>query len=244
VVDAVIKNVRRLPLLLALLGLPIRALAHQLDEYLQATLVAIGPTEIRLQINLTPGVAVAEQVLGLIDRSRDGTISTNESAAYAELLKRDLIVQLDRRNVELRLAACYFPEPEVLQTGWGIIQVEYSVTPGVLAAGGHKLTLENRHKPAASVYLFNAAQPGSAAVRITGQKRNENQSTGEIAFDFHPPPNRSVTAGIVVSLAALLVALFAGVWQASKKLKFGHSDLREAMSMEKRYFTSDFSSRS
>ena len=243
-VDTVIKIVRRLPLWLALLALPVRAPAHQLDEYLQATLVAIGPMEIRLQINLTPGVAVAEQVLGLIDRNHDGTISTNESAAYAELLKRDLIVQLDRRTVELRLAACYFPEPEVLQTGWGIIQVEYSVTPGVLAAGGHRLTLENRHLPAASVYLFNAAQPGSASVRITGQQRNENQSTGEIAFDFHPPPNPSVTAGIVVSLAALFVVLFAGVLQASKKLKVGHSDLREAISMEKRYFTSDLSSRS
>ena len=243
-VDAVIKIVRRLPLLLALLALPVRASAHQLDEYLQATLVAIGPTEIRLQINLTPGVAVAEQVLGLIDRNRDGTISTNESAAYAELLKRDLIVQLDRRNVELRLAACYFPEPEVLQTGWGIIQVEYSVTPGVLAAGGHKLTLENRHLPGASVYLFNAVRPESPSVRITAQKRNENQSTGEIAFDFHPPPNTSKTVGVLASLAALFVVLLAGVWQASKKLKFGHSDLREAISMEKRYFTSDLSSRS
>jgi hypothetical protein len=38
------------------------------------------------------------------------------------------------------------------------------------------------------VYLFNAARPGSALVQIKGQKRNENQSTGEIAFDFHPTP--------------------------------------------------------
>src|SRR5208337_1366280 len=39
--------------------------------------------------------------------------------------------------------------------------------------------------------LFNAAQPRSPSVQITGQKRNENQSTGEIAFAFHPPPNPS-----------------------------------------------------
>jgi hypothetical protein len=74
----------------------------------------------------------------------------------------------------------------------------------------HKLAFENRHLPAASGYLFNAALPGSALVRITGQKRNENQSTGEIAFDFHPPPNPSRAVVIVGSFAALLVALFAG----------------------------------
>jgi hypothetical protein len=217
-VDAVILHGRRLPLLLALLALPAGAPAHQLDEYLQGTLVAIGPKEIRFQINLTPGAAVAEQVLSLIDRNRDGMTSTNETAAYTELLKRDLAVRLDRRNVELRLAACYFPEPEVLRTGCGIIQVEYLVTPGVLAAGPHQLAFENRHLPVASGYLFNAAQSESASVGITGQKRNESQSVGEIVFDFHPPANPAVTAGMAVSLAAaLFVVLFAGAWQARKK---------------------------
>jgi hypothetical protein len=218
-VAAVIKSVRRLPLLLALLALPAPAPAHQLDEYLQATLVTIGPKEIRLQINLTPGVAVAAQVLGLIDRNRDGAISTNESAAYAELLKRDLIVRLDQREVEFKLAAFYFPEPEILRTGCGIIQVEYSVTPGAPAAGRHKLAFENRHLPAVSAYLFNVAQPRTASIRITGQKRNENQSTGEIAFDFRPAPKPSAAAGLVVSFAALLAVLFAGVWQARKQPK-------------------------
>ena len=61
----------------------------RLDEYLQATLVAIESSGVRLQVNLMPGVAVADQVLAVIDRDRDGMISTNEAAAYAELLKRD-----------------------------------------------------------------------------------------------------------------------------------------------------------
>jgi len=65
----------RLGLLLGLVALPSSALAHQLDEYLQATLVSIEPGEIRLQINLTPGVAVAEQVLALVDRDHGGSPS-------------------------------------------------------------------------------------------------------------------------------------------------------------------------
>jgi hypothetical protein len=36
------------------------------------------------------------------------------------------------------------------------------------------------------VYLINAAQPRFVTVQITRQKRNENQSAGEIEFTFHP----------------------------------------------------------
>ena len=90
---------RCLPVLLALLASPTGVFAHQLDEYLQATLVDIEPGKIRLQMDLTPGVAVAERLLGLIDRNRDGVISPDESTAYAELLKRDLVVRLDGRKV-------------------------------------------------------------------------------------------------------------------------------------------------
>jgi hypothetical protein len=215
--DAVSNRFHYLVLWLGLLGLPTRVLAHQLDEYLQATLVGIEPGAIRLQINLTPGVAVAERVLGLIDQNHDGVISTSESAAYAELLKRDLSVRLDGRNLQLNLVALNLPEPGELHTGWGVIQMEFSVTPGAFAGGPHRFILENRHLPGVSVYLFNATQPGAASVQITGQKRNENQSTGEIAFEFHPAPNPSLTVAIVVSLAALFVFLFASMCHVSRK---------------------------
>jgi hypothetical protein len=167
--------------------LPSPALAHRLDEYLQATLVVIEPGEVRLQINLTPGVAVADRVLAKIDRDRDGMISTNEVAAYCELLKKDLLVRLDQHKLALKLLASNFPAPNELRGGWGIIQLEFSASIGVLAPGPHSFTLKNKHLPALSVYLFNASQPRSGLVRITGQKRNETQSTGEIEFTIGGP---------------------------------------------------------
>jgi len=216
-VDSVITKLPRLLCLYALLAFPSAVLAHRLDEYLQATLVAIEPGGFRFQINLTPGVAVAQQVLALIDRDRDGVITTNEAIAYAESLRRDLLVQFDQHNVELRLAASHFPEADELRTGLGIIQMEFLAAPGAFAAGHHKLSLDNRHLPAVSVYLFNAAQPRSASVQITRQKRNENQSTGDIVFEFRPPPNPSTSVGVVVSCEALCVVIFVGLWHARRK---------------------------
>lgn len=179
-------SLRHFGLLVAFIALPSVSLAHRLDEYLQATLVSIAPNEVRLHINLTPGVAVAQRVLARIDRNRDNLISTNEVTAYGEALKRDLIVQLDQHNVGLKLAVVNFPMLAELRTGWGIIQMEFSAVIGPLTPGAHQLNLKNRHLPALSVYLLNAAQPQSTSVRIVRQKRNKNQSSGEIEFYIEP----------------------------------------------------------
>ena len=213
-VVAVKSGCRGLLVLLACLVLPAGVLAHQLDEYLQGTLVSIEPDDIRLQINLTPGVAVADKVLALIDRDNNGKISTNEAAAYATLLQRDLTVQLDGRPVELKLNALNFPEMSELRTGLGIIQMDFSVIPGPLAPGGHKLKLENRHLPAMSVYLFNAEQPMSKLVQITKQERNKTQSVGEIDFDYVPAATNSKTVKYFASATGLIVVLVVGIWKA------------------------------
>ena len=185
-VEAVTSSLSRLPLLLTLVAFPSAVFAHRDDQYLQATLVAIEPSGVRVQINLTPGIAVAEPVLAQIDRDRDGAISKNEAAAYAKLLKGDLTLRMDGRDLDLKLVASEFVPPTELRTGSGVIQMEFSAISDALAAGPHRLTLENRHLTKMSVYLINAAQPRFATVQITRQKRNQNQSAGEIEFTFHP----------------------------------------------------------
>ena len=184
--QAVTRTLCHLLLLLALLAVPSGVFAHRDDQYLQATLVAIEPGGVRLQINLTPGVVVAEQVIAQIDRDRDGAISKSEAAVYAKLLKGDLTLRVDGRKLELQLSASEFVPPAELRTGAGTIQMEFSAISSSLAAGPHRLTLENRHLNQMSVYLINAAQPKFATVQITRQKRNDNQSAGEIEFTFHP----------------------------------------------------------
>jgi hypothetical protein len=194
-VEAVTRTPGRLALLLALLALPSAVFAHRDDQYLQATLVIIEPGEIRLQINLTPGIAVAEKVIARINRDRDGAISKNEAAAYAKLLKGDLTLRVDGRKLELKLIGSEFVPPEELRTGAGIIQMEFSASAGPLATGPHRLTLENRHLTAMSVYLINAVRPKFATVEITGQKRNHNQSAGEIEFTLQLRPKIAVSDG-------------------------------------------------
>ena len=214
-------TLRHLPLLIALLAFPPAVFAHQLDEYLQATLIDIDPGKVRLQINLTPGVAVVEPILALIDRNHDGVISTNEAMAYAELLKRELAVRLDQRNLELKLTTSEFPAADELRTGWSIIQLEFSATTGSFAAGAHTLAFENRHLTNVSVYLLNAAQPSSGAIEIARQRRNDNQSAGAIEFAFHPPRNSPGANRFPAFFAVLFAAVFVGMlwWRPRRRAK-------------------------
>jgi hypothetical protein len=179
--------VRLAVLALALPAVPSAALAHRLDEYLQATLVGIEPGGIKLMINLTPGVEVAEEVLARIDFNRDGLISASETATYFELVRRDLTLRLDADGLELEAVTAAMPTPAELRTGEGIIQFELAVATS-LAAGRHVLVLENRHHPRIGVYLFNAALPAARSIEIARQQRNDDQSIGEIEFKFTPAP--------------------------------------------------------
>jgi hypothetical protein len=217
VVEAVTAPFHSLPLIIvALATIPPAAYGHVLDEYLQATLVAIEPGDIRLKINLTPGIEIAEKVLNQIDHNGNGAISSDESAAYAEMLKRDLTVRLDGRDTQLRLTASNIPELAELRTGHGIIQMEFSITPCSFSGGNHRLTLENRHFDSLGVYLFNAARSQSASIRIARQNRNANQSRGEIEFAYALPGSRSLrTTGFLASVAFVLV----GMLTALRRLK-------------------------
>ncbi|QDU54081.1 hypothetical protein [Aeoliella mucimassa] len=182
--------------------------AHQLDECVQSALVEVAPGEVLVWLNLSPGVEVAEQLIGLIDQNSDGSLTEQELQQYADLLLADLDLALDSESLHLRVDDTRLPELEELQSGWGVVQLKLSAPLPKMPAGEHLLRFENRHLPAVSVYLFNAAQPTSSQVSIAKQTRNENQSEGKIRFAYHPvvadEPTTAlqpITVGIVIAIA-------------------------------------------
>ena len=222
-VEAVTPTPCRLPRLLTALGaLAVltpapAAFAHRLDEYLQATIVAVEPGCVRVSIQLTPGVAVAEKVLALLDRDGDGVISDAEAAGYGARLKRDLTLRLDGREAEMKLVSLSAAGPAELRSGWGVVRAEFAAPTEPLTAGAHRISLENWHLPMDSAYLFNAARTKSHSVRITRQLRSENQGTGEIQFTVDEPARPPRAPQIAAGAVALLAAVFAPAWLTRKK---------------------------
>jgi hypothetical protein len=194
-------------LLLLLVALPCSVHAHRLDEYLQAALIEIKPEEIAVQLNLTPGVDVASPVIWMIDRDRDGKVSTAEGNAYAKALMRQLAMRMDDRPLKIELKGAQFDPINELKDGMGIIRIDLSARPGTLRAGHHVLSFDNHHLSNMSVYLVNALLPRNPGIQIVKQERNENQSIGRIYFSAATPSgeDRAARAPMVATAFVFLV---------------------------------------
>ena len=163
------------------------ALAHRLDEYLQATRVSVATNRVDISIDLTPGVAIADQLLAVIDKDRDGRISEEEVAAYAQRVLRDIRIGLDENALALSLEDASFPALHEVKKGLGVIRIKATAPVAPLSVGKHALSLTNAHLPAISAYLVNALVPKDPAIKITKQTRDELQKTYRLEFGLIPP---------------------------------------------------------
>jgi hypothetical protein len=163
------------------LGVTVPAAAHRLNQYLQATTIAVAPGVVTLEVRLTPGVDVAGTVIADIDGDHDGRLSSAEARAYADRVVRDLSLAVDGRPATLRLQSWSFASFPEMASGQGesVVTMTAAFTAETAA---HELTLENGHQTGMGAYLVNALQPESADVRIAAQRRNYDQSHYEITF--------------------------------------------------------------
>jgi hypothetical protein len=156
--------------------------AHRLDEYLQAVRIAIDPARVNIELDLTPGIAVAEGIIAAIDRNRDGQLSADEQRAYVDEALRGLTLDLDGRPITLARASSTFPAPETLLGGDGVIRINATTALPPMAAGAHHLRFRNAHRQDVGVYLANALVPATSQVAVTGQRRDAAQS--ELTIDY------------------------------------------------------------
>ena len=152
-----------------------QASAHRRDEYLQAARIAIEPARVDIELDLTPGIALAPNVLAEIDRDRDGIIAGGEAAGYAARVLGEIRLEVDGRPMPLELVEQRFPAVSAMSKGEGTIQIRLAVAVPPLAAGGHRVLYRNDHRPDIAVYLANALAPTTERVAVQAQRRSEDQ---------------------------------------------------------------------
>ena len=174
---------KRVLLSCLVLALAANAFAHRLDEYLQATRIAVATNRIDLSIDLTPGAAVAEQLLRVIDKNHDRQLSETERSDYARQFLKDIQLKLDEKPLTLSLMKVSFPEPFEVRSGVGVIRLKANASVDSLVTGKHTLSLSNGHLPALSAYLVNALKPKDSAIQVNTQTRDELQKNYRLSFD-------------------------------------------------------------
>ncbi len=194
------------------------ACAHRLDEYLEATLIAVGKERVEAQIRLAPGVKVFPAVLQAIDTDGDRGISKAEERAYAERVLRDLSLSIDGDRLRLRLVSSASASLEELREGRGAIDIDFDAE---VPRGGpdRRLTFENHHLSPIAAYLVNGLVPEDPEIRIQAQNRNQDQSFYQMDYvqagagSASPPAGGWSHAPSWLGAAVAAVALLlAGRW--------------------------------
>lgn len=189
--------------LIVLAGSPGMAEAHRLDEYLQATRVAIDVDCVGLEIDLTPGVSVAANVLAWLDTNGDGRISSAEGEAYARQVLGAVGLAVDGRRAALALIDSRFPDVRDMAGGSGVIRIQATAHIPSTGSGRHQLAYFNGHHPEMSVYLVNTLVPADPRIQVGGQQRDPAQH--RLTVDYE------VTAGRAWTHASWLLASIGGV---------------------------------
>src|SRR5262245_16817348 len=149
--------------------------AHRLDELLQAARLSVEPDRVTLELDLTPGIALADDVVRDIDSNRDGELSEDEQQAYGRGVLGAIELGLDGRPLQLDEVIAIVPNLDVLRRGEGSIQVQSTVALPRSSDGAHQLTFRNGYRSDVSVYLANALAPTSDRIVVTGQRRDVQQ---------------------------------------------------------------------
>ncbi len=175
---------RRLPLLLglttfllALLASPMVVLAHPLDVYLQASYITVAPTQIVVELDLSPGVLVAPQVLPQLDKDGDQQISDAESQAYVDDVLRNVVLQVDGKPLALAVTKIDMPPYLNIQSGYGTIRVFTLATLAAGMTGTHKIAYKNNFAPTGSAYQVNTFVDKGIAITLGKQNRDSIQQS-------------------------------------------------------------------
>lgn len=178
--------------------------AHRLDEYLQAARVSVEANRARVELDLSPGVAVAGGIVGTIDSNHDGQVDVREADAYAAAVLREATLNVDGRAVTWHLEHCEIAAIDDMLQGVGTTRIVASA-PVTAASGHHRLTLTNNHQPRVSVYLANALTPTDRRVTLGAQRRDVLQRTFTLDYDVAGTRAWLGWSGAAVSMVTFLL---------------------------------------
>ena len=190
-----------------LLLAPAAASAHRLDEYLQAARIAVDREQIIVELDLTPGTAVAARILSEIDRDGDGAIVPHEAEAYGRDVVTDLVLTVNGRAAPLRLTDVVCPTPPEMFDGLGTIRLRARASTIGMAAERMAVRFTNNHAPVGSVHLVNALKPGDRRLVLEHQTRDVTQR--EIALEYRARAQVSAQMGWSALALVAMLALIA-----------------------------------
>lgn len=179
--------------MISLLGLVIlvvsgatAANAHPVDVYEQSSYLIFTADEVFIEITMTAGVEIGQDVLADVDTDGDSVISEAEGDTYtAQVIEA---IQLSSKGglLALTLVDDAYPTPSALASGTDSIRLLLSAPLPATRSGDYPLYYQNAFAPAGyeHTYLVNALVQGDARDRIDilEQQRDWYQETLLVSY--------------------------------------------------------------
>jgi hypothetical protein len=228
-------------LMCAVLARPQAALAHPLDAYLQATYITVAPEQIVVELDLTPGVLLAPQVLPQLDPDGDQKISDAEGRAYVDALLQDVALKVDGQALALTATKIDMPPYLNVQAGYGTIRIFTTVALAEGMTGSHQIDYKNNFAPAGSVYQVNAFVDKDVPITLGKQNRDDIQQSmtmdyviGGAASSATATTSTELTLTPVRVLLALAVAIVpGGLYALTRAITARHRARHRAGALQK-----------
>jgi hypothetical protein len=191
--------------------------AHRRDEYLQAARLAIDPDRVRIELDLTAGIAVADSVLAEIDVDRNGSLSPAETRDYSERVLSAVALDIDGSPLGVEFVQHDFPTLDAMRNGEGTARIDAVVALPSLGEGRHRLRYRNAYRSDVGVYLANALVPASDRVTVAAQRRDIDQRDLTIDYMLRADSASRTRGGLSVGIVGAMI-LFANVsWRRSRR---------------------------
>ena len=209
---------------------PSATLALPLDVYLMGSYVTVTPTQVEVEVDATPGVLLAPDVLAQIDTNGDGTLSDAESRAYVQTIVDALRLSVDGTPLTLSIAKIEMPSYLNIQAGYGLIRIYTSADlPASATAAGATASLSyvNGYTPTGAMYQVNTFTSGSTPIGLGTQNRSADQASLDVQFAINGTvaSSESTNAG---SASSSTETTSASGWLGALLAYLEHPDLSPA----------------
>lgn len=162
--------------------------AHPVDETVHTSYLTLTGDTVLVDVDITPGVVVAAQVLPLIDTDGSGDISESEGQSYASTVVAALRLNASDTPLALTLNSVEYPPYADLSAGTGVIRLHLSAPLPGTASGDYALFYENTYEIPGirNVYLTNGFVAAGERDRfdITNQQRDYEQHTLLLSYSL------------------------------------------------------------
>jgi len=156
--------------LLRIVGRPVETVwAHPHDELQQMVYLTPLPTGVTLELQIYPGLLVAEQLASAIDL--DGDISEDEAKAHISKLSSDISVSFDGSAVPLDLVDFSYPAPALIRQSAAAIVVLLAAKPLDSTRESHAVTLSYTHEPPNSTIQLNVTLSSREPMNVSRVER-------------------------------------------------------------------------